>query len=152
MRTRESRERGAALVEMAFVAPFLVMLLLGMIEFGWMFGQFNEVRHAAREAARFAAVSEPDLTGDGAFDENDVLQAVCDAMNMAGTGNVDLEIDQVTGADIGDTAEIELTLHVGSITRAPLITSFLPTELSNTARFRLEQPADWSDATFSGQC
>lgn len=152
MRVKESRERGAALVEMAFVAPFLVILLLGMVEFGWMFGQFNEVRHAAREAARFAAVSEPDLTGDGTFDEDDVLEAVCDALNLSGSGTVDVEIDQVTGDEIGDTAEVEVVLNVDSLTGAPIISSFLPSQLGNTARFRLEQPADWSDATFTGQC
>lgn len=152
MHTHDGRERGAALVEMAFVAPFLVLLLMGTIEFGWLFGQFNEVRHAAREAARFAAVSTPDLTGDSAFDEDDVLQAVCDALNLSGSGNVDLDIDLVTGDDIGATAEIAVTLHVDSLTGVPVISSFLPSELANTARFRLEQPATWTDASFTGEC
>jgi Flp pilus assembly protein TadG len=140
------------MVEMAFVAPVLLLILLGIIEFGFKFAQFNEVRHTAREAARFAAVSEPDLDGDADFDENDVVQAVCDAFNLSGTGNVDLDLAQVTGDEIGDTAEITVTLHTTSLSGAPLISSFVPTSLSNVARFRLEQPAEWADTTVNGQC
>jgi hypothetical protein len=33
---------------------------------------------------------------------------------------------------------------VQSLSNLPLITSFLPTTLTNTATFRLEQPAKWT--------
>jgi Flp pilus assembly protein TadG len=50
-------ERGANLVEMAFVAPFLILLLFGIIEFAWVFAQDLTVKHGAREGARLAAVT-----------------------------------------------------------------------------------------------
>ena len=149
---RPSSEKGASLVEMALVTPFLMLLLLGVIEFGWLFGQYNEIRHAARDGARFAAVSEPDLDADSDFDEDDVLVAVCDALTRAGSNSVDVDIQQVTGDQIGDTATLEITVDTPALSGAPLISSFIPASLSNEVTFRLEQPAEWSNTTFTDQC
>lgn len=52
-----SRERGAAAVEFALVAPLLVLLVLGSIEFGWFFFSQANVANAAREGAREMAIS-----------------------------------------------------------------------------------------------
>ena len=60
---RRDREKGAALVEFAIVVPLLVLLLIGIMEAGWFFGQAVEVRNAAREGARLAVVDYP-VPGD----------------------------------------------------------------------------------------
>jgi hypothetical protein len=57
MRKRLAEERGANLVEFALVAPFLILLLFGIIEFAWLFGQDLTIKHGAREGARLAAVA-----------------------------------------------------------------------------------------------
>jgi len=51
------RERGAAAVEFALIAPLLVLLVLGSIEFGWFFFTQANVANAAREGAREMAIS-----------------------------------------------------------------------------------------------
>lgn len=144
---RPRSEKGASLVEFALVAPLLLLLLLGMIEFGWLFGQYNEVRHAAREGARFAAVSNSDFDqdGDSDLDANDVLIYTCNSLNLPGAAtSIDLSS---AGSNIGDQGTITITADVGSLSGAPLISSFLPDELSNTATFRLEQGASWGSLT-----
>ena len=50
-------DRGASLVEFALVMPLLVLLLFGIIEFGYLFAQHLDVRHGAREGARMASVA-----------------------------------------------------------------------------------------------
>jgi Flp pilus assembly protein TadG len=45
-------ERGAAAVEFALVLPFLLLLLLGIIEYGRLFYLQNSLTNAARVAAR----------------------------------------------------------------------------------------------------
>lgn len=55
-RARKRRREGAAAVEFALVLPFLVILLLGLIDFGHLFFSVNTITNAAREAARRAAV------------------------------------------------------------------------------------------------
>jgi Flp pilus assembly protein TadG len=57
MARRHKSERGANLVEFALVAPFLILLLFGIIEFAWVFAQDLTVKHGAREGARLAAVT-----------------------------------------------------------------------------------------------
>jgi len=47
-------ERGVALVEFAIVAPFLIFLVMGIIEFGWIFNGYIIVSGSAREGARLA--------------------------------------------------------------------------------------------------
>lgn len=54
------RERGAAAVEMAIVLPLLLLLLGGVIDFGWLFFQKIVMTNAAREGARGAVVKMTD--------------------------------------------------------------------------------------------
>lgn len=49
-------ERGAAAVEFALVAPLLILLVFGIIEFGRVWSARNVYISAAREGARVAAV------------------------------------------------------------------------------------------------
>ncbi|MGF9662666.1 TadE family protein [Arthrobacter crystallopoietes] len=59
-------ERGAAAVEFALVAPFLLALLLGIVEFGFAFNTQISLTQAAREAARTMAITnDPVSTRDG---------------------------------------------------------------------------------------
>lgn len=140
-------EGGASLVEFAILAPLLILLVLGIVEFGWLFGQYNEVRHAVRETARYAAVSNPDRNGGG-VDDSDVIDVACDTLNLAG-GSFDLTVtatdtngDSVVGQ--GDTGTVTITAIVPSLTNLPLVTVFLPSDITNAAEFRLEQPALWT--------
>jgi len=49
---------GQSLVEFALVAPILIALILGMIEFGWILNGKITITSAAREGARTAIVYE----------------------------------------------------------------------------------------------
>jgi len=53
-------DRGAAAVEFALVCVLLVMLLVGIVEFGRAYSAQLAVTHAAREGARAAAVGHFD--------------------------------------------------------------------------------------------
>lgn len=58
--SRESGERGAAALEFALIVPVLLLLVLGIIEFGFMFQAQLALTHAAREGARMASVGKFD--------------------------------------------------------------------------------------------
>lgn len=49
------RSRGQALVEMALVLPLLLVLLAGVLEFGWTYYQLYHLNNATRLAARVGA-------------------------------------------------------------------------------------------------
>jgi Flp pilus assembly protein TadG len=53
-------ERGQAIVELALTLPLLLLIVLGVFDFGFMFQRFEIVANAAREGARVAVL--PDFT------------------------------------------------------------------------------------------
>jgi len=60
-RGRAGGERGAVAVEFALILPVLLMILMGTIEFGRVYSQFQVYNGAAREGARCAAVQATDF-------------------------------------------------------------------------------------------
>jgi Flp pilus assembly protein TadG len=59
-RLRGRGERGAIVVEFAIIVPILLLLVLGIIEFGFGYHAWDATQNAAREGARLGAVS-PDV-------------------------------------------------------------------------------------------
>jgi len=134
-------ERGANLVEFAVLAPLLILLVLGIVEFGWLFGQNNAVKHAAGEASRYASV---DGGPDSPITAAEIAQRACnDLLGGGGVSSLTVAVSD-GGGSFGDDAAITVTAQVTSLSGLSLITSFLPTDLEATATFRLEQDATWS--------
>ena len=52
---RLTRERGQGLVEFALILPILMILLLGILEFGFIFQNHQGLEYATREGARTAS-------------------------------------------------------------------------------------------------
>lgn len=53
--------KGQSLVEFALVVPILIMIVLGILEFGNLWLTMNTMSGAAREGVRIAAVTAPDV-------------------------------------------------------------------------------------------
>lgn len=49
-------EKGAELIEFALVFPMLLLVMLGIIDFGFLFQRYEVVTNAAREGARVAVL------------------------------------------------------------------------------------------------
>jgi Flp pilus assembly protein TadG len=56
VRSKLRREDGAAAVEFALIVGLLAVLIFGLLEYGLAFWQVQNLRSAAREGARVAAV------------------------------------------------------------------------------------------------
>jgi Flp pilus assembly protein TadG len=56
------RDDGQAVVEFALIMPFLLLFLVGIIEFGRAWNQHQVLTDATREGARKAAVFDPGIT------------------------------------------------------------------------------------------
>jgi hypothetical protein len=65
------RERGAALVEFALVAPVLMLLIFGAFEYGMFFKDYLTVSNTTRTGARVGSAA-----GSGADADYQILQAV----------------------------------------------------------------------------
>lgn len=79
----QSRQ-GAAVVEFAIVAPLLILLILGMIEFGRMIMVKQAITNATREGAREACL-------DGATKEK-VQETVKKYLDTCGISGASIEI------------------------------------------------------------
>lgn len=148
MRLRNTnREGGAALVEMALVTPFLVLLLLGVIEFGWIFGQNLDIKHGAREAARMLSVNE-DPGGAGTQSQN-IIADVCTRMDLFPGTSVRLTQN---GTTVDSLATAEVSIAAGQNTLTGFLDWAIPPTMTVTATVetRLQKEADWTPAT--GSC
>jgi len=133
-----SRDSGASLVEFAILLPLLILLVLGIIEFGWLLGLNNDVRHGAREGARYAAVDG----GDNAA----IHDYACQAMEPVGGGFASLTMELAqNGNKVGDTGTLTITGEVTPLTGFGLMALLLPDQLSSTIDFRLERDVSWTD-------
>ncbi len=65
IRTRLTNRSGQSLVEFALVLPLLLILILGIVDFGLAYNYKNDETHLANEAARFAVVNTCSPCGPG---------------------------------------------------------------------------------------
>lgn len=100
---RLKSERGAELIEMALILPLLLLVLLGIIDFGFLFQRYEVLTNAAREGARIAV-----LPGYAAADVNDrickylISGGVPVSGNCAtGTGNPLITVSAPTALAVG---------------------------------------------------
>jgi Flp pilus assembly protein TadG len=73
-------ERGAELVEFAIVLPLLLLIVMGIVDFGFMFQRYVVLTNAAMEGARVAV-----LPGYGDADVRDRVSAYAADGGIAGT-------------------------------------------------------------------
>lgn len=67
-KARRVRFRGGqALVEFALILPLLLLLVIGLVEFGRAWNAFQVITDAAREGARTAVVANATITQDSVY-------------------------------------------------------------------------------------
>jgi len=138
----ETGDKGANMVEFALVAPFLILLLFGVVEFAWVFASNLDVKHGAREGARITAVNTPD-TGNV-----DLAAEICSRMDLVGPNTA----TTITWASDGTPAVAEsvtVTVSTPLDTLVGLVDWAFGgvSNLESTVEIRIEQPPDWSDGT-----
>ena len=78
---------GQSLVEFALVLPFLIFLILGMVEFGWILNGKITLTSAAREGARAAVTRETQTDAETA-----AKNAVSKSVESSSLNNVNATI------------------------------------------------------------
>ncbi|MCC7178315.1 MAG: pilus assembly protein [Acidobacteria bacterium] len=112
-------ELGAELIEMALVTPILLLLVMGIVDFGFLFQRYVVLTNAAVEGARVASM--PGYTA---------ADAEARAQSYAATGGVPGTVTAVTapvalpGAGGGTWPGVEVTVtHVYNLQYiAPIVT------------------------------
>lgn len=124
-RLRLGRERGQAVVELALTIPFVVLLLLAVVQLGLVVRDEILTVHASREAARVGAVDpNPNAPRHAA-----VASTGLDARRMSVSST----------ARGGPGSTLTVTVHYSAPTEVPLVGAFLPdVRLRAVAAIRVE--------------
>jgi Flp pilus assembly protein TadG len=114
MRTRLRDERGASAVEFAFIVPLLIVLVLGIAEFGHAFQVQGTLSAAAREGVRAMAL------------RNDPADAKAVARNAASSLDPVVTDTQIKIQIVGSTATSCPTIGAGNTAVRLTITYPMP--------------------------
>jgi Flp pilus assembly protein TadG len=69
-------QRGAVLVEMAIVLPLLLVLLVGVVDYGLVLREYQILQNAAREGARLSILPQYCISSTPASDQAAVTNAI----------------------------------------------------------------------------
>jgi len=96
---------GQALVEFALIMPFLLLFIIGIVEFGRAWNLHQVITDAAREGARTAVVHDPGMTLDS------INKVVKNAIATAGVNPANATITVTDWAGkTGEPATVEISL------------------------------------------
>lgn len=111
-------ERGVALTELALVLPLLLLLLLGMIDFGKAINYWIDETHLANSGARWAVVNynpgDPTNTGIGSPTLQEYIRSQADSRELRGTAKGTQQTAHAATVNI-------CFYHNGSSTTSPLV-------------------------------
>lgn len=120
------RERGQALVETAITLPLLLLLLMGIMEFGWYFYNQMSVENGSREGARYAIVNSGSSTLSA--DVTDLVEGI-----VVSPGEMIVSVSLVS-----DKITVTVTKDVATLTPiAALFTTGNTFELSSSTQMKI---------------
>ena len=100
-------ETGAELIEFALVFPLLLLVVLGIIDFGFLFQQYEVVTNAAREGARIAVL--PDYAPSDASTRAIAYLTAAGLTDVARTAAVGAPVPVSIGGNCMSTVSVTVT-------------------------------------------
>jgi len=112
MRAMLKKEKGQSMVETALVLPILLVVVIGIIDFGWLFFNKLTIANCAREGARYASAvyCDPNAYNYGGARQDDFKTAVegrIMAMSAPEGSDVTVNGPNAIGADSYITITVE---------------------------------------------
>jgi Flp pilus assembly protein TadG len=141
------REAGVALVEFALVLPLLLILLLGMLDFGKAFNYWNDTTHLANEGARWAVVNKN--PGGGTLQQYIQQQADTPELRNGGTSSVPGPLQVCISfpngtANVGDPVHVTASLTYNWLPYLGTRLGITQTAITGSSTMRLEaQPTNY---------
>ncbi len=83
-----NNEKGQSLIEFALVLPLLIIIVVGIAEFGWLFNGKITLTSAAREGARVVAILK---------NETIATTAVNETADLSGLTITDVDFNYISG-------------------------------------------------------
>jgi len=145
MRSPRQQQDGVALVEFALVAPLLLVILFGMLDFGRTFNYWIDATHLANEGARWAVVNK-NPASSGTLQDYIQQQADTDELRNGGSSAVpsalEVCISFPNGATVGNPVQVtaSLTYNWLPFLSQQALGGLTSTTVSSSSTMRLEAP------------
>jgi len=108
MKKRLNNEKGQSMVEFALIMPILLLIIVGIIEFGFMFSSFLTLTNASREAVRALSL--------GSTDASATQRAKDSSMNLDPTQLVVIINPSGSTRSPGDSVTVTITYEYDFLT------------------------------------
>ncbi len=147
------------MIEFVLVLPLLLVIMLGIVDFGRALNYWIDETHLANEAARFAAVGRNPGNEDGGITLQQWIrnQAVTEELR-SGAGDLQdagmkvcLEFPP-TGAQVGEPVKARVSTTFNFIPFLPDGSSLAAVEIAGASTMRLEAREDQFEAGISQGC
>jgi len=132
-------QRGAELVEFALVLPILLLVIMGIIDFGFAFQRYQVITNAAREGARVGV-----LPGYDSADIQARVDAYVEAAGLEGRATTTVRAVSIPDTRGGAAPGVEVTVIYTHtyVFLGPIISLFQkspePAELRAVSTMRIE--------------
>ncbi|NLB79431.1 MAG: pilus assembly protein [Clostridiaceae bacterium] len=131
LKFNKKNSRGQSLVETAIVLPILLLIIMGIIEFGLLFNNYIIITNASREGARKAAIGGTD---------SEIIQVVENITTTLELSKMTISVSpSFSSRRHGTQVQVEVVYRAGLIT--PIIGKFFPggeARLMSTSVMRVE--------------
>ncbi len=134
-RTRNRRDRGQALVELALIAPILIILMLGVIDYGRVYFAYVSVTNGARIGADYASGSAT-KAADTAGIKAAALGDTTDLLNQSDT-NPNVSVTTANDSQGRLYADVTMTYTFSTLFPWPGLPSSI--NIERTVRSRVAQ-------------
>lgn len=120
---RKVGDEGASAVEMAVVLPLLLMIVFGVIQFGYMFFAWNSMATAAGQAARYMAIHN-DQAG-----ARDLAHQVLPGADDLGITDADITFSFSSGTSCAPDRTVAVTIvHTSPVDLLPFVDNSITRE------------------------
>lgn len=117
-------ERGQSLIEFTLIIPIVLIILMGIFEFGIMLNSYLTINNAARDSSRLAAVGGSDT---------EVISLALDRLPNIDTNNITIEVTPSAGNRVrGGTVTVKVTYNYQVFT--PIISNIINNNVNLIAK------------------
>ena len=99
------------MLEFALVAPLLLLLLFGVVEFGFVFNDYQSVRQGVRDATRVAVVNNVPNCATSGDATDDLICYVEQRVGLVGDTRVRIDVTAANVAVPGDRGSVKICVQ-----------------------------------------
>lgn len=125
---KSKREDGQAMVEFALILPVFLLILCGIIDFGWLFYNQLSLNNACREGARYAVVH----TAEDADTQAIINHIEKTTTTVFANDGVDITVEYTSPAD-PTSGDIRVNLEADISFFTPVLSTILGKEKTITS-------------------